>query len=83
MRIDFGKTLKALVASIRVATLKVASLRQAGSTAVSDSTSSTSEGVSKVQLSMMEASTSNIICVHTIPGPICYEIRKDGYIKVV
>jgi len=83
VRIDLGKTLKALVASIRVAIPKTASLRQAGSTAAFNSTT---EGVSKVQPSMMEAltSASNIICVPTIPGSlICYEIHRDGYMKVV
>ena len=82
MRIDLGKTLKALVASIRIAMPKMISLRRIGSTAASDSTS---EDVSKVQISMINAltPTSNVICVPTIPGPICYEIHRDGYIKVV
>ena len=83
MRIDLGKTLKALVASIRVAIPKAVLLRQVTPTAVPGSTSNTDEGVSEFQLSMRKASTASIICVPTIPGPICYEIHRDGYIKVV
>jgi hypothetical protein len=83
VRIDLGKTLRALVASIRVAIPKVASLRQVGSTPTSNSTSNTGEGMSEVQLGMVKPSAFNVICVPTIPGPICYEIHRDGYIRVV